>query len=115
MIMLWLIEEISLISQQKWFKNIWQQKKDCNWSRWWLPTGCLLDYAYFEKYYQLIAIYLSKQHKLDADPEAMQQINFTGNLTRAESATIFFIIEKVKETVLLFQKEQLKYYDFILF
>ena len=45
----------------------------------------------------------------------MQQINFTGNLTRAEGATIVFIMEKVKETVLLFQNEQLKYYDFILF
>ena len=24
-------------------------------------TGCLLDYPYFEKYYKLIAIHLSKQ------------------------------------------------------
>ena len=54
-------------------------------------TGCLLDYTYFEKY-KLIAIDLSKQQKLDSDPKAMQQINFTGNLTRADSATVFFII-----------------------
>ena len=53
-------------------------------------TGCLLDYTYFEKY-KLIAIDLSKQQKLDSDPKAMQQINFTGNLTRAVSATVFFI------------------------
>ena len=53
-------------------------------------TGCLLDYTYFEKY-KLIAIDLSKQQKLDSDPKAMQQINFTGNLTRADSATVFFI------------------------
>ena len=53
-------------------------------------TGCLLDYTYFEKY-KLIATDLSKQQKLDSDPKAMQQINFTGNLTRADSATVFFI------------------------
>ena len=53
-------------------------------------TGCLLDYTYLEKY-KLIAIDLSKQQKLDSDPKAMQQINFTGNLTRADSATVFFI------------------------
>ena len=36
-------------------------------------TGCLLDYPYFEKYYKLIAIDLSKQQKLHADPKAMQK------------------------------------------
>ena len=44
--------------------------------------GCLLDYPYFKKYYQLIAIDLSKQQKLVADPKAIQQINFNGNLSR---------------------------------
>ena len=43
-------------------------------------TGCLLDYPYFKKYYKLIALDLSKQQKLDADPKSIQQINFTGNL-----------------------------------
>ena len=33
---------------------------------------CLLDYPYFKKYYKFIAIDLSKQQKLDADPKAMQ-------------------------------------------
>ena len=42
-------------------------------------TGCLLDYSYFQKYYKLIAIDLSKQQKLDVDPKAIQQINFSGN------------------------------------
>ena len=42
-------------------------------------TGCLLDYDYFIKYYQMIAIDLSKQKALDADPKAIEQINFTGN------------------------------------
>ena len=44
-------------------------------------TGCLINYPYFKKYYKLIAIDLSKPKKLDADPKAMQHINFTGNLS----------------------------------
>ena len=31
-------------------------------------TGCLLDYKYFKKNYQLIAIDLYKQKELNADP-----------------------------------------------
>ena len=31
-------------------------------------TGCLLDYTYFKKYYKMIAVDLSKQQALDADP-----------------------------------------------
>ena len=43
-------------------------------------NGCLLDYPYFNNYYKVIAIDLSKQQTFDADPRAIQQINFTGNL-----------------------------------
>ena len=52
----------------------------------------------FQKYYKLIAIDLTKQQKLDTDPKAIQQINFTGNIDREEGSTMFFIIEKAKET-----------------
>ena len=38
-------------------------------------TGCFLDYIYFKNYYKMIAIDLSKQHALDDDPKAIQQIN----------------------------------------
>ena len=38
----------------------------------------------------------------------------TGNLTRAEGATMFFIVEEVKETVLALSKGTV-YCDFILF
>ena len=69
-------------------------------------TGCLLDYDYFNKYYKMIATDLSKQQALDADPEAIQQINFTGNLE--EKSTIFFIIEEAKETVLNFPQGTVK-------
>ena len=43
-------------------------------------TGSLLDHPYFKENYKLIAIDLSKQQALDADPKAIQQSNFTGNL-----------------------------------
>ena len=39
-------------------------------------TGSLLDYDYFNKHYKLIAVDLSKQKELDADPGAIQQIEF---------------------------------------
>ena len=35
-------------------------------------TFCLLDYNYFTNYYKVIAIDLSKQQELDADPKAIQ-------------------------------------------
>ena len=53
-------------------------------------TGWLLDYPYFKKYYKLTAIDLSKQQKLDANPKAIEQVNFTGSLDRAEGSTQFF-------------------------
>ena len=34
-------------------------------------TGCILDFAYFEKSYRLIAADLSKQKALDADSRAI--------------------------------------------
>ena len=64
-----------------------------------------MDYNYFKNYYKIIAIDFSKQ-ALDADPKAVQQINFTGNLKR--EATIFFIIEEAKETVLDFSQRTVK-------
>ena len=52
-------------------------------------TGCLLDYDYFKKNYQLIAIDLPKQRELDADSRAIQQIEFIGMLeTRSNVLTI---------------------------
>ena len=62
-------------------------------------TGCLLDYTYFKKYYKMIAIDLNKQQHLDADPKAIQQINFTENLNRDGNKRIYFILEEAKETV----------------
>ena len=71
-------------------------------------TGCLLDYSYFNNHYKMIAIDLSKQQVFDADPRAIQQINFTANLNRAGNTTMFFIIRKAKDTVLDFSKGTVK-------
>ena len=71
-------------------------------------TGCLLDYSYFKNHYKMIAIDLSKQQARDADPRAIQQISFTAYLDRAGNATMFFIIQEAKETVLDFSQRTVK-------
>ena len=68
----------------------------------------MLDYSYFKENYKLIAIDLSKQQALDADPRAIQEINFTANLDRAGNATMFFIIEHAKKAVFEFSQGTVK-------
>ena len=71
-------------------------------------TGCLLDYSYFKDHYKMIATDLNKQLALDADPRVIQQTNFTVNLDRAGNTTMFFIVEKAKETVSDFSQGTVK-------
>ena len=71
-------------------------------------TGFLLDYSYFKDNYKMIATDLIKQQALDADPSAIQQINFTANLDRANNPIIFFIFEEAKENVLDFSQGTIK-------
>ena len=61
-------------------------------------TDFLLDYHYFKDHYKEIIIDLSKQPALNANANAIQQINLTGNLNA--NATIFLILEEIKETIL---------------
>ena len=70
-------------------------------------AGCLLDYPYFKNYYKIIAIDLSKQQAPNADPKAIQQINFTASLEQ-DGNTTFFIIEEAKETILDFSQGTVK-------
>ena len=68
----------------------------------------------------MIAIDLSKQQTLDADPKSRQQINFSANLDRDGNTTIFFIAKEAEETILDFSLGTVKVlrmssYDFILF
>ena len=69
-------------------------------------TGCLLDYAYFKDNCRLIAVDLSKREALDSDPEAIQQIVFQGVVggVKKTKISLYTILEKSKETVLLFEK-----------
>ena len=63
-------------------------------------TGRLLDYDYVKNYYRLIPVDLSRQKRLDADPKAIQQIEFVGQLTKlddnnnVESVFVLTILEK---------------------
>ena len=56
----------------------------------------------------MIATDLNKQQVLDADPRAIQQINFTANLDRAGNLAMLFIVEEAKETVLDFSQGTVK-------
>ena len=64
-------------------------------------TGYLLDYPYFLDTYKMIAVDLSRQRALDADPRAIQQINVTANLDRAGA-------KEAKETILDFSNGTVK-------
>ena len=61
-----------------------------------------------KKTYKMIAVDLSKQQALDADPRAIQQINFTANLDRAGNTRVYFILEEAKETILDFSQGTVK-------
>ena len=71
-------------------------------------TGSLLDYPYFLDTYKMIAVDLSRQRALDADPGAIQQINFTANLDRAGNTRVYFILEEAIETILDFSNGTVK-------
>ena len=71
-------------------------------------TGSLLDYNYFKKHGKLVAINLSKQKELDADPRAIQQIELKYMLET--NSTIYCVLEKSKETILEFYKGTVKVY-----
>ena len=56
----------------------------------------------------MIAVDLSKQQELDADPRAIEQIIFTANLNRAGNPIIYFILKEAKETILNFVQGTVK-------
>ena len=74
-------------------------------------TGCLLDFAYFDKNYRLIAAHLSKQKALGTDSRAIQQIIFTGKANA--NILIYYILKKSNETMLQFSKGATKFCNYI--
>ena len=71
-------------------------------------TEFLFDFNYFDKHYKLVAVDLSKQQELDADPKAIQQIEF--KYMSGTNSTIYWVLEKSKETILEFDKGTVKVY-----
>ena len=71
-------------------------------------TGSLFNFNYFDKYYKLVAVDLSKQKELDADPRAIQQIEFKYIL--GTNSTIYWVLKKSKKTILEFYKGTVKLY-----
>ena len=69
-------------------------------------VGSLLDFKYFRDNYKIIAVDLSKQKVLDADPRAVQQINFKGNLPN--NCRLLRIREESKDTELNFSEGTVK-------
>ena len=66
----------------------------------------MFDYRYFKDHYQLIAVDLSKQKELVADPRATQQIKLYGLLK--SNSQVCTILEKLKETIIEFYKGTVK-------
>ena len=69
-----------------------------------------MDYDYIKNHYRLIVIDLSRQKELDADPKAIQQVEFVGQLKKLDandspadtasndqSMFVLTILEKIKE------------------
>ena len=70
-------------------------------------TCCLLHYSYFKENYKMIAIDLSKEQALHADP-ASQQINFTANLDRAGNEQQCSLLLKKQKKLLDFSQGTVK-------
>ena len=70
-------------------------------------TACLLDFAYFEKNYKIIAADLSKQKALDVDSWAIQQIIFTGH-TDAQIRVLYPRAIK-RDNIRIFKRNNKKY------
>ena len=75
-------------------------------------TGCLLDYDYYLKGFNIVGIDLSHQAVLDSDPKINQQIEFIYKLPN-EADDVFnllTVLEKEKQTVLKFSEGTVKVY-----
>ena len=65
-------------------------------------TGCLIDYDWYLKDFNIVAIDLSHQSVLSSDPKVIQQIEFIYKIDAESRADILTILEKEKQTRLEF-------------
>ena len=70
-----------------------------------------LDMVNLSTHYRLIAIDLSRKKELDADPKAIQQIKFVGQLKNPDNAVaanesifVLTVLEKIKAMILKFSQ-----------
>ena len=76
-------------------------------------TGCLLDYDYYIKDFNIVGIDLSHQAVLDSDPKINQQIEFLYKLQSGNAAInydLLTVLEKEKQTILIFSEGTVKFY-----
>ena len=73
-------------------------------------TGSLIDYDYYIKDFNIVAIDLSHQSVLNSDPKVIQQIEFIYKINAGLSADIFTILEKKKQARVEFSKGIVKVY-----
>ena len=76
-------------------------------------AGCLLDYDYYIREFNIVGIILSHQAVLDSDPKINQQIEFVYKLPTSNVAIsydLLTVLEKEKQTVLKFSEETVKVY-----
>ena len=76
-------------------------------------TGCLLDYDYYIKNFNIVGIDLSHQAVLDSDPKNNQQNEFVYKLRSGDNAInygLLTVLEKEKQTVLKFSEGTVKVY-----
>ena len=67
-----------------------------------------MNYNYLNQYYKIIALRLTKQEELVADPKEIHQISFNENLDQLGNTAMFSIIEEAKETILGFSQRTVK-------
>ena len=76
-------------------------------------TGCLLDYNYYIKDFNVVGIDLSHQAVLDFVPKSNQQIEFVYKLPSGNADInydVLTVLEKKKQTVLKFSEGTVKVY-----
>ena len=59
-------------------------------------TGCLLDFTYFKENYKLVPTDLNKRQAFDADPKAIQKINYRRNIVQ-KMQQYFSLLKKKKK------------------